>query len=564
MPRLSTLRPPDLGPIVGHTTACSSRIWIGARVEMANMFPIRADPRSATISGRALRRLIQKRRRDRLTFEHRTIAVIGVISENGLTLDPMPIYYFRLRREFVRTGSINLGVDTDNLAYEIPTLRLSPNSRYVVRVGCFDFHDPNYDDADPPWDQLPPPQYWKSDLLKLDQSTSQAIVQTFPLDEVNSTSRLSFLLGSCRYPSFPWAGRASDRIFDPMTTWVCDSDEPARFVLMVGDQIYADRYRIIDNADTSQEFHNRYREAFRSPNIRRLMQNAPTYMILDDHEIEDNWSRNRLHDDSRYELFTAAMEAYMSYQWSHGPRTWGKRLYYRFNCCGYPFFVLDTRTQRIYGDEEDLSGNHLLGRPSLAANGGQLEHLLAWLTRQQRSRGNVPKFIVTSGPFVPNSMNARQQRYGPDVLGKSDRWPAFPATRDALLARIVEEEIQNVVFLSGDIHCFNVAKLCFEGTDEAAQLKAFSVTSSPLYWPFPFADGEPSDFVCNSAAQQDTYDFAISNGTPISLNYRAGHFFQEDNFGHITVDPDAHTLCVRARDKRGEVKQEAMLSLSEW
>ena len=55
--------------------------------------------------------------------------------------------------------------------------------------------------------------------------------------------------------------------------------------------------------------------------MRRLMRYAPTYMILDDHEIEDNWDSSRLKDDGDHQLFTLATDAYMNYQWSHGPRS---------------------------------------------------------------------------------------------------------------------------------------------------------------------------------------------------------------------------------------------------
>jgi alkaline phosphatase D len=69
-------------------------------------------------------------------------------------------------------------------------------------------------------------------------------------------------------------------------------------------------------------------------------------MILDDHEIEDNWTQDRISDAGKHKLFNWAIGAYQSYQWSHGPRTWGRLLYYTFECAGYPVFVVDTRTQR--------------------------------------------------------------------------------------------------------------------------------------------------------------------------------------------------------------------------
>ena len=43
---------------------------------------------------------------------------------------------------------------------------------------------------------------------------------------------------------------------------------------------------------TLDAYNERYREAFSQPYIRELMSRIPTYMTLDDHEIEDAWPAN--------------------------------------------------------------------------------------------------------------------------------------------------------------------------------------------------------------------------------------------------------------------------------
>ena len=589
---MAALRLPGLGPIVGHTTDTTSRVWV------------RADPE--TDGG------------DHPGAARRTMGVVGVLSKDGEPLDPVFTAYFRLRREFDRSGSINLGADTD--------LALEPDAEYEVRVGCLVLDDALDDDDEFESDELlrrlPHSSAWREDLARLDPAKAGAVVRTFPA-EGRECGRVSFLLGSCRYPGLLWKVRHSDRIFAPMARLAeglpcrrdraasdtgdapadalapaeahapADAHTPAdalapedrpRFVLMVGDQIYADLFNKIipfGRADTYREFRDRYLTAFASPNVRRLMQRLPTYMILDDHEIEDNWSQDRLRRSAKYQLFTIAVDAYLSYQWSHGPRTWGRRLYYRFDCGGFPFFVLDTRTQRfVEGPKGDLTRNNLLGRPTLpGAPPGQLKRLLDWLDEQQRERGNVPKFVVSSGVFAPNPMSARtaMAENWPEALEESDGWPAFPATRAAILRRVVDAGIQNVVFLSGDIHCCNVAELFLTGTPEAERIKAFSVTSSAFYWPFPFADGEPSDFVHDSRAdgQEDTFGFEDSQGRAVSMDYRAWNFSQEDNFSHLTVDRESAELRVRVYDRRGRpVKEEdgqgrkarldARLELAPW
>ena len=48
-------------------------------------------------------------------------------------------------------------------------------------------------------------------------------------------------------------------------------------------------------------------DAFGSTNIRRLLRSVPQYMILGDHEIEDNWPQDRIAEDrNKRVLFTLA------------------------------------------------------------------------------------------------------------------------------------------------------------------------------------------------------------------------------------------------------------------
>ena len=371
---------------------------------------------------------------------------------------------------------------------------------------------------------------------------------------------MSFIVGSCRYPGLFWKTKHADKIFGAVGKEIdknVNGTTPS-FVLMVGDQIYADllsRHLSIGLADTYEEFQDRYIKAFGSPNMRQLLRNVPTYMILDDHEIEDNWTQDRIRGSSKRMLFNLAIGAYMSYQWSHGPRTHGGRLYYNFDYGGYPFFVLDTRTQRFIDDvEDDLADNHMLGRPSLDPDEpSQLDLLLTWLKTQQDDHGNVPKFIVSSSVFVPNPMTARAERAKkkPRKMEGTDSWPGFPNTRQAILDHIIGNGIHNVVFLSGDIHCTNLAEMYFSGTPAAEKIKAFSITSSAFYWPFPFADGEPSDYVHDSTAKGQEDPFSLAH--PVTMNYKAWNFTQEDNYCRVNIDKDTAEITVQVFNSDGRI-----------
>ncbi|AZC23896.1 MULTISPECIES: alkaline phosphatase D family protein [Pseudomonas] len=543
---MSSLRTPSLGPIVGHTTDTSCRLWIAGSDAL--------DEKG-------------------VAEDIRTIGVIGVVGSNG-KVAAQDIFYFRLRREFHRTGTFNLGVDlslwrNETERKQLKPFLLSPATRYRVRMASLNVDDAGSNDdavsSESVVQRLPAPGAWANDLNR--SGVDKKYVEAEFTTQASAPAKpapLSFLLGSCRYPGLLWKRKNADAIFAPM---LADHDD-AQLVLMVGDQIYADllnRLVPIGLADTFEEFEERYHTAFGSPNIRQLLARLPTYMILDDHEIEDNWTQDRIRKDrGKRLLFNLAMGAYMSYQWSHGPRfadsyVHGRgmsgddlylqqlqtnQLFYDFSCVDYPFFVLDTRTQRFLDDVPDaLEDNHLLGRPSLhRSEPGQLDRLCAWLRHMQADRGNQPKFIVTSSVFVPN---------GVDTLGSdsdalrhkndSDAWAAFPSTRRAVLDTLLKYQVQNVVFLSGDIHCSNISRLQFSGAGK--DLVAYAVTSSAFYWPFPFADGDPAGYVHDSQAPATPDGFALAGGE--TMHYRTWAFTQADNFARIDLQPGSAEMQVQ-------------------
>lgn len=546
---MSSLRSPGLGPIIGHTTDNSCCVWIRAAVS--------GDEGAV------------------LAAENRTLGVIAITHKNREKINSPRVYYFRLKREFDRTGVFNLGIDAGIGSDDLATPpSLEPDTEYVVKVGTLTLDDPFPDGESIPSDNissfLPESSVWRDTLVALNGKHSTATFTTFPTG--NADQPLNFILGSCRYPGILWKVKEADRIFSPVRKIALNGYnseqhnwdhstvnlQSCRFTLMVGDQIYADllnRFVPLGRADSYSEFQERYLTAFGSPNMQRLLASVPNYMILDDHEIEDNWTQDRVKKSDKRALFNMAINSYMSYQWSHSPRNFGRRLYYSFACAGYPFFVLDTRTQRFINKIKcNDSDNHMLGRPSLSDEDepGQLERLLDWLQKQQNDIGDAPKFIVTSSVFTPNPVSARAKM---DVADReaSDSWPGFPNTRKEILSCIIKHNVQNVIFLSGDIHCANVARMRFNGNASAKKLKLFSITSSAFYWPFPFADGEPSDYVHDSTAKKQKDTFVIDKKGGLTMDYTAEGFTQDDNFCHISIDKASHEIVVTAFNKKGAI-----------
>jgi alkaline phosphatase D len=285
----------------------------------------------------------------------------------------------------------------------------------------------------------------------------------------------------------------------------------------------------------------------------------------------------------------------MSYQWIHGPRNYdqwgatpqndGRKLYYSFECGGYPFFVMDSRTQRMRDDDDYvLEDNHLLGFPAKTSDPeyrawlavhppepgdpaktaadykGQIDILCDWLVTQQAKNGNRPKFIVSPSVFVPNGVQtagADDDKKARQKKCEDDSWAAFPVTRRQLLQTIVEKGVQNVLFLSGDVHCSNVAEISFvHRKNGELPLRAFSITSSAFYWPWAFADGDPLTFVHNSDAERD--NFQVNDD--VAMTYCAYNFEQEDNFTQVEIANDE--IITRNYGRDGNLLQTSKLKLA--
>lgn len=511
------MRPPDLGPIVGHTQPDSVRLWMRAE-----------------------------------DGDGRTVGVAALYL-NGAYVSGTA-RYFRLQREYDRTGT----VDFDGLV---------PDTAYTARLGSIRV-DSTADDVlvtdKEVEDRLPPSGSWEPDLRRLDAALSTASFTTFPA----APESFSFVFGSCRYPGVLLFRKHADEIFHAMQEVAAREGQP-RFALMIGDQIYADllnRAIPLGRAEGLDEFHSRYREAFGARYLRAQMQRTPTYMMLDDHEIEDNWCRGRLRDPGKRTVFNHAIHAYMGYQWVHGPRSEQKRLYYRFDCAGCPFFVLDQRTERIRDDDDDqkLADNHLLGYPAKGAFRGQLDVFCDWLVEMQGTRGDVPKFVVSPSVFAPNDVATLKKPW------ESDSWPAFPETRRRVLQTIANAGVQNVIFLSGDVHCSSVADIWLTDDGRRLPLKMWSVTSSAFYWPFPFADGDPLSFVHDADAEGDVFDVTppapATGGTPpplgLQMHYQAWNFEQDDNFTRVEVDLVQRELRIRVFGRKGNELKSDVLRLA--
>ncbi len=278
----------------------------------------------------------------------------------------------------------------------------------------------------------------------------QGRLRTFPA--AGSAAALDFLFGSCNLHSLGPInppGPAYQRLAAKASAVGAD------FMLHCGDQIYYDR-PVFGRAPSIGDYRKTYLDAWdQNAAARAFLTQLPHYMILDDHEMRNDFPNDMAPADVPVEVLRDfSLKVYREFQHMHTPDTYGTdSLYYTFDFGAVRYFVLDARTERWHYGQSQMIGSR------------QMDRLLEWLFAY---RGDV-KFVVTSVPFVTEVRNA------------VDKWcsPPFRAQRDQILGFLAEEAIPGVVFLTGDMHNSYHARLTLvRGAQES--LEVHELMSSPI------------------------------------------------------------------------------------
>ncbi len=192
---------------------------------------------------------------------------------------------------------------------------------------------------------------------------------------------------------------------------------------------------------------HRYTHTRSLPEMQALLANTHNYSILDDHDFGPNdsdkgfWNQNQTL--KAFELFWANPSygvadikgAITAFQWS--------------DC---DFFLLDNRTHRS-PNRRKTGEKTQLG-----------EDQLQWLFDNLASSYGTFKFVVMGGQFLSNSeMYESYTNYG------------FEKERQRIIDFIYAEDIQNVVFLTGDVHFSEISVLKKDG-----EPTIWDITASPL------------------------------------------------------------------------------------
>ena len=248
-------------------------------------------------------------------------------------------------------------------------------------------------------------------------------------------------------------------------------------VLHVGDYIYEygdddpkspgrEIGRAVDpphEARTLADYRARYAHYRRDPDLQLLHETHPVVATLDDHELaNDAWVGGAGGHDPESEgewavRREAALRAWREWMPVRLPPPPDETRIYRTLGFGdlADVIMLDGRTKRdpqTKGPEMDAPGRSVLGRE-------EREWLLSELSRSEarwRLIGNDVMVGQVYTGFLPEELGhplsevgiLTAREHGPEP----DQWDGYTAERAELFRFLEEEEIPNVVFLSGDVH----------------------------------------------------------------------------------------------------------------
>jgi alkaline phosphatase D len=261
--------------------------------------------------------------------------------------------------------------------------------------------------------------------------------------------------------------------------------EDLDFVICLGDYIYAETYHttaggtaVRDDKIGSPGYEDiplmatrlgHYRDKYAlyrgDKSLRRVHAKAPMIVIPDDHEVQDNYAGaapgGGLPPEQRYgnRRTRAARRAFMESMPTFAGRR--ERLYRRLRFGRtMDLIMLD---QRRYRDDQPCGDATVPPCPELPQPRDLLgDRQMRWAKRQLESSRAAWKVIGNEVMMMPAKVTGGS-------YAEYDSWHGYPGERAELLRHIRRERIEDVVFLTGDLHIFVAGDVRIEEDDGAGE-----------------------------------------------------------------------------------------------
>jgi cholesterol oxidase len=346
-----------------------------------------------------------------------------------------------------------------------------------------------------------------------------------PLQPAVGGTRFAF--ASCQYPAGFLDAVPTYESYQRLASRLDAADREGfvpKFVIMTGDQVYVDATAgLYDASRRDDAYEQPYRPLLRNHHVRTVLRRLPSFMMLDDHEIVDNWEPilSPVDHPENARPRDEAIRAYRRHQ--RGVAFPAGSLSYEFRFDGYPFLMLDTRTGRNPRRADSIQTDRIIS----AADMTVIKNFL--------SADDGPKFVVTPSILLPRHRRAAQWDRAVSAL-HSDGWDGYPHSLHEVLSYIADNEIQHVVFLSGDEHLPCYAEIDVTSPINGGTVRMHSIHTAATHAPFPFANGRAEDFV-----EDDDFLFKFNNSADYRCVVRA----------EFPVGPDGFTFLKPWHDGAG-------------
>ncbi|ODV13885.1 MAG: hypothetical protein ABT20_01170 [Rubrivivax sp. SCN 70-15] len=340
-------------------------------------------------------------------------------------------------------------------------------------------------------------------------------------------TRLRFVLASCQYPAGPVDALAAQASLLRMERLCAESPEIG-LLLFAGDQIYADASAgLVDPSRSDERYDRPHDVAMQRPPLRRLLARMNAFMLVDDHEIVDNWeplAPGCRGAAARAAMLVRGLAAYWNYERMAPQRRQPGRppcADRAFVHASHAFYAADTRTGRSPRGAMQAPQDVQILEPE------QWHALQSWLLGHHDDL----KFVMTPSTLLPQ----RVDRAGAaESRAHSDAWDGYEASLDRLLDFIAGNRILRTVFLSGDEHRSFVTEAWLTAHEGAPPVKIVSVHSSALYAPFPFTNSQPRDFA----------DRPFTTASGVAVRTRTHWAAPGDGFAVLEPDAAGRSLTV--------------------
>ena len=214
---------------------------------------------------------------------------------------------------------------------------------------------------------------------------------------------------------------------------------------------------------TLDDYRTRYRQYVGDASVQRVRRALPIIPVIDDHELADGAWRDGAdnHDDESFgpwaDRRAAAFRAREEWLPIRRPDPDDPTRVHRRVPLGdlADLILTDARSRR----DQPMAGAAMADPSRSALGADQRRWLLDELcasTASWRLWGNPSVLSTTFRPDLPEDLVEPMRKlkllHAEELACDHDQWDGYPAERDAILAHVEAEAIEDLVVLSGDIH----------------------------------------------------------------------------------------------------------------